>query len=410
VATSPALRLYREHRVLFWVCVLIFTNQIGFGAIVPVVPLYALSFDVSNSAIGVTIAVFGLARFFFSVPSGQLADRIGRRRALAFGSLFTLVGNLLCALAPSYIPFLIARFIAGIGASFVITLCQIVLADITTSERRGRMMSVYMGTFMFAVGIGPLPGGLLAEHYGLAAPFVAFAALGGVASLLAWFLLPETKGMQGGRRVTIPLEAPPFLQQLRIMTASRGFLLISVISFTQTFARTGGLFNLVPVLGKERLELSVDQIGLGLSIMSVCALVLSYPSGWMTDRFGRKKVIVPSTFITAAAFVVFPLAPDYLWFILGCMTWATASGISGAAQPSYAADTAPSGMNAAAMSAYRSFADLGYVVGPILIGFAADVLSLDHAFAVTSLLVLISALTFWRWAPESYRPGMHAAR
>ena len=79
-------------------CVLIAVNQIGFGAIVPVAPLYAASFGVPTSAIGLTIAVYGLARFLFAVPGGRLADRVGRRGSLALGGAITVVGNALCAI------------------------------------------------------------------------------------------------------------------------------------------------------------------------------------------------------------------------------------------------------------------------------------------------------------------------
>ncbi len=70
---------------------------------------------------------------------------------------------------------------------------QIVLADITTPANRGRAMAVYQGVFLFAVGIGPLFGGVLAERSGLAAPFVVYAGAGVLAAALGWLRIPETK-------------------------------------------------------------------------------------------------------------------------------------------------------------------------------------------------------------------------
>src|SRR5918911_4463902 len=123
--------LYARHRVLVWMCVLIGVNQLGFGSIVPVVPLYAASFGVSTSAIGLAIAVYGLARFLVNLPAGRLADRIGRRGTLATGGLVTVLGNIACGLAPSYPLFLGGRFVAGAGAAMILTAGQIVLADVT---------------------------------------------------------------------------------------------------------------------------------------------------------------------------------------------------------------------------------------------------------------------------------------
>jgi len=88
-------------RILAWMCVLIAINQLGFGSIVPALALYARSFDVTQSAIGLAIAVYGLARFLVAVPAGRLADGLGRRRTLAAGGLLSAAGNALCALAPT---------------------------------------------------------------------------------------------------------------------------------------------------------------------------------------------------------------------------------------------------------------------------------------------------------------------
>ena len=396
---------YRQNRVLVWICVLIGVNQLGFGSIVPAVPLYAHSFGVPQSAIGLTIAIYGLARFLLNVPSGQLADRFGRRTVLAAGGLVSVVGNLLCALSDSYLPFLLARFVAGAGAALVLTGGQIVLADISTPERRGRMMAAYQGVFVFAVGAGPIPGGIVAEQFGLAAPFYAHALLAIGTALIGWFLVPETRGMQGGVAVARSAAKPalPFVKQFRIMLANRGFLLVCLVSFGTFFARTGALFNLIPVLGKERLRLGADEIGLGLGIISIVALCLAYPAGALADRFGRKAVIVPASLMTGLAFVLFLLAPSYTWFLGACLAWAIASGISGAAPAAYAADTAPAGMNAAAMSSYRTLSDLGYIAGPLILGAAADVFGVNAALGGVSALVVVVALLFARFAPETRR-------
>ncbi len=390
---------YGRHRAVVWMCTLIGINQLGFGAIVPVVPLYASSFGVRPSAIGLAIAVYGLARFLINVPTGQLADRYGRRATLAFGGAVTVLGNLLCAVAPSYGLFLAARFVAGAGAALILTAAQIVLVDVTVPAQRGRVMGVYSGVFAFAVGAGPYPGGLLAERFGLAAPFLAFAALSTMATAVAWFRVAETRGppvAPARGRV-----APSFGAQLRLLSVNTGFLLVSVISFSAAFARTGALFNAVPLMATERLHLAPDQIGFGLSLISLGALLLAYPSGALMDRFGRKAVIVPSTIVSGLSALLFAAAPAYAWYLAACAVWSVALGISSDAPGAYAADMAPPGMNAAVMSAYRMLADCGYVLGPLLVGLITDGFGAPAALAVTCGLLVCAGLLFARFAPES---------
>jgi DHA1 family multidrug resistance protein-like MFS transporter len=392
-------------RILIWMCVLIAVNQLGFGSVVPVLPLYARSFDVPQWAIGLAIGVYGLARFLVAVPSGQLADRAGRRTALALGGVVSAAGNFLCAYAPTYAAFVGARFVAGAGAALVVTVGTIVLADITTPARRGRTMAIYQGVFLFAVGIGPLPGGLLAERFGLHTPFVAYAVAGVVAATVAWLQVPETRERRSVGASALAAALPPFVEQFRILTGHAGFVLVCLTGLVNAVARTGGLFNVIPVLAHDRLGLTADRIGFGLALASVVGLALVYPAGVLVDRYGRKAVIVPSTLLTGLALVLFLVAPSYAWFLAGCVAWSVAGGVSGAAPAAYAADVAPSGMNAAAISSYRMLSDLGYVLGPIVLGLVTDLLGADTALASTAaLLAVVAALFAWR-APETYRAG-----
>jgi multidrug resistance protein len=399
--------LYQRYHILVWMCVLIFVNQLGFGAIVPVTPLYAATFGVSAAAIGLTIGLYGLARFLLALPAGRLADRVGRRSTLALGACVTVVGNILCAVVPTYSLFLGARFIAGAGAALTLTAAQIVMADISPPAQRGRMMAIYSGVFAFAVGIGPFPGGLLAERYGLAAPFLACAILAAAVAFIAWFRVPETRGL-GVEPSISRIALPSFGQQLRLLAGNTGFLLVSLISLSAAVARTGAVFNVVPLMVTDRLDLSPAQIGLGLSLVSLGALLLAYPSGFLVDYFGRKAVIVPATLISGGAAALFVVTPSFSWYLFACGVWAFSLGIASDAPGAYAADTAPSGMNAAVMSTYRMLSDAGYVLGPLALGIISGAFGAPTALVVAAALLVVSAILFARFAPETYRPRWRA--
>ncbi|MGH2534506.1 MAG: MFS transporter [Thermomicrobiales bacterium] len=393
-----------RRRILVWMCVLIAVNQLGFGAIVPVIPLYAEEYGVSKTAVGLTIAIYGLARFLLNVPAGQIADRRGRRWTLALGGVVSVVGNLACAAAPDFATFLVARFVAGAGASMVLLGGTIVLADIASPENRGRVMGIYQGVFLFAVGFGPIPGGLLASYFGLTAPFVGYAVLAAVVAFLAWYRVPETRWLRDASRAVPPPHqhaTAPWRAQMAVLAHTPGFLAIGIVSFVSFFGRTGALFNVIPIHAENDLGLAPDAIGLGLGIISIVSLVMAYPSGMLVDHFGRKAVIVPSLVVTGVSMSAFAIAGGFGGFFLACLLWSIASGMSGAAPAAYAADVAPPGMNAAAMSNYRLIADLGYVAGPLLLGLATDLWSAETALAITAALAIVAGLGFARFAPES---------
>lgn len=399
---APASQGNRERHILLWMCVLIAINQLGFGSIIPVMPLYAQSFGVSQFAIGLTVAVYGLARFVVAIPTGQLADRLGRRPTLAIGGLVSTAGNIWCAVATSYEELVVARFLAGAGGGMVLTGGVIVLADITTPQRRGRTMAVYQGTFLFAVGIGPLPGGWLAERYGLAAPFMAYSVAALVVGLVAWFAVKETRHTA---QSTDPEQAklPALGEQLKLLMRLAGFRLVSIISFTHALIRTGALFSIVPIYATTRLGLTPSQIGFGFALGSVLGLMTTYPGGMLTDRFGRKSVIVPAGLATGVSMILFCVAGSYEWFLFAVVVWGIASAMGASAPASYAADCAPPRMNATAMSTYRMLADLGYVIGPLALGALADAKGAASALWLSAGMMIAMVLIFARWAPETYR-------
>ena len=392
-----------ERRVLIWMCVLVGTNQLGFGSLLPVLPHLAESYGVAAWAVGLTIGIYGLARMALAMPAGRLSDYLGRRPTLAIGALISAVGSFWCAVATSYPEFVAARFVSGAGAGLVLTAGQIVLADISTPARRGRIMSIYQGTFIFAVGIGPLLGGLLADSFGMDAPFVAYGVASAVAALVAQLFVAETREMDTARRTTGP--APAFLTQIRSLLGNVGFFLVCLVAFIHAVARTGGLFNIVPVIGSVRLGLSYTQVGFGMAAGIVIGLLIAYPAGVLTDRFGRKVVIVPSTIFTGLSLLLFCFAPSYAWFVVACLAWGTASSIGSAAPGAYAADTAPPGMNASTMSTYRMLGDVGYFVGPITLGLVVDGFGANTALVLAAALLVLAGLAFAVFAPESYRGG-----
>lgn len=386
-------------------CLLVGVNQLGFGAMVPSMPLYAASFGVSASAIGLSVAVYGIARFASALPGGQLADRLGRRPMLALGGIVSAIGSFWCAEAHSFLEFNLARFVAGAGGGIVLTIGQIVLADISSPDRRGRNIATYQAAFLFGFGIGPFPGGLLAESYGLAAPFVMTGVASFLTTAIAWFLVSETKPAKLSTSASTTLPQAPFVTQMLEMLSHRGFLLVSLISLMNAVLRTGGLFALIPLVATATLGLSVSQIGFAMMVSGVCGLVAAYPAGWVADRVGRKAVIVPSTCLTGLSMVMFCYAPSFGWFMLASVVWSVATSISSSAPAAYVVDVAPPGRNAAAMTTFRMTADAGYVVGPPGLGLLADVTSPTVALISGAVMLVVIGLIFAVATPRMRPPG-----
>ncbi|MDH3582513.1 MAG: MFS transporter, partial [Hyphomicrobiales bacterium] len=144
-------------------------------------------------------------------------------------------------------------------------------------------------------------------------------------------------------------------------------------------------------------------IGLAMMIGSLSGLITAYPAGWFTDRIGRKVVIVPATLLTGVSLLAFCFAPSFAWFLLAAIVWGIASTVGGSIPAAYAADSAPRGMNASAMSTYRMMGDAGYVIGPIALGLLADSVGMAPSLVIAAMMMFGVGAAFAVFAPETYR-------
>jgi DHA1 family multidrug resistance protein-like MFS transporter len=398
-----------ENQTLLILCVTTVVVMMGHGIISPVLPLYAQSFGVGTAMIGLTITVFGAARLVVNLPAGFVSERYGRRLLLFGGPAVMALGSLGGGLAPTFGWLIASRFVSGAGSAMYMTAAIILLTDITTDENRGRLMSIYQGSLLAGVAIGPAVGGFVAQAFGLAAPFFLVAALAGLAMLWSFGRMPETAQRQ--REAATPPERgegeAPARQTARqsalSILAQPGFLLVCLLALSIFLTRTGGRLTLLPLVGENRLGMSPGALGLVFAMMTVLNLVTLAPAGTMIDKLGRKAVIVPSALLTGAALVLFAVSGDVWVFVLAGVLHGFGTGIVGPAPAAYAADIAPADMRGVTMSLYRTFGDAGFVIGPVLLGWLADLAGFGWALAFNATVLVSIALLFAMFARETLR-------
>lgn len=396
------IEFLRANQILLWMSLITLVYQLGFGLVIPVLPFFVQTFGGTEAAVGAAVAAYGLARLLFDLPMGYLTERAGRQRILLIGAAVTVIGSLFCGLATSYAELLVFRFVAGVGSATVQTVGQIVVADVSTRENRGRMMSVYMTFFQFAVGIGPVIGGMMNGALGPRSPFLAYAGLAAVAGVICLLKLPETKRRAevGSAPTTKPESSLAVMGKLM---RNPGFVLVGLVGFAATAGRTGGIFSVVPATAYRFGALTPAQVGLAFTIASLINFGTVSSAGVLADRFGRKATIVPGAALVALSFALFALQTSYLVFIVAAVFWGIGSSLSSSPSSAYAADMAPSGANGMTMGIFRTLSDLGYVIGPLVIGILADGVGPVAALFCIAALFVVVATAFLIYAPETRR-------
>lgn len=178
------------NRPLLVIFLTIFVNLVGFGIIIPLLPFYAETFGASPLTIGLLFAVFSACQLLAAPALGDLSDRYGRRPVLIFSLLGTVVSFVMMAMAHSIAMLFAARIVDGLSGGNIST-ARAYVADVTEPKDRARAYGLIGAAFGLGFIMGPALSGVLAA-YSYTAPIWAAAAITMVATLMAWFWLPET--------------------------------------------------------------------------------------------------------------------------------------------------------------------------------------------------------------------------
>jgi MFS family permease len=337
---------------------------LGISIISPILPQYALSFSIPVALVGWAVSAFALARMVMDIPAGFLADRFGRKRNMVFGLVLIILSSIAGGTANNYAWLISARIVEGIGSALYITAATTWVAQVTAGESRGRYMSLYSGLIFAGTAFGPTIGGYSAVHFGLRAPFFAYAVFA-LIGLIATLPLKETTDSAQATRSKMRMKDIPSV------LLNGPFILVNCSVLALFFLRAGVRSTLVPLYASLNLGLSEDKIGILLTVAAVVTSLCTFPSGWLSDKVGRKKPIMACLFLSGIAVLLIPLQAS-LAGLMGIMAfYGLATGLQGSIA-AWPADVAPEDKLGTSMGVYRVMGDIGMVLGPITVTYVAD--------------------------------------
>lgn len=377
--------------------------MMGNGIATPLLPLFAQTFDITVAQIGSIISAFAFARILINVPAGYFSERFGRRLLLVGGPLIMGIASLLTGVAGDIGQLVGYRFMTGIGSAMFTTGAMAYLADISLPENRGQIIGYYQISFLVGVSFGPMVGGLVADRWNYPTAFFLVGFLSLVSAIWAFFRIPETRGpgvtVSSGEVPHQTLEGGQTWQGVVLLLGNPNFLLISFLTIGYFFTRTGSQHGLVPLLGHNRLGLTPGQLGAIFTASAITNLAGLLVSNAITDRIGRKRVIIPSTLICIIGLVLYVFSGSWWVFLVATLVSDLGSGLSGPAPAAYVTDLTPRGLYGVSMGIYRTFGDLGFVLGPVLLGWIADLTGsletaiLANAFLLTSVIAIFAFMS-----------------
>ncbi|RWE57932.1 MFS transporter [Mesorhizobium sp.] len=361
-----------------------------------VVPLIGSEeFHVTSTTLIVSFIVsFGVVKALANLVSGQLADAWGRKRVLVLGWLVGLPVPLMIIWAPSWEWVIAANALLGINQGLAWSMTVIMKVDLVGPKSRGLAVGLNEFAGYLAVGVTALLTGYLAAQYGLRpVPIylgIGYAVVGAALSIL---LVRDT-------RDHVRLEASSHAQQAAPISFRQVFALTSCGDRNLFAASQAGLVNnlndgmswgIFPLFFAS-FGLGVERIGILKAIYPATWGVLQIVTGPLSDRWGRKGLIVAGMWVQAAGLFLTAATRQFEWWIVGSLLLGLGTAMVYPSLIAAVSDASHPTWRARSLSVYRFWRDLGYAIGALCAGLIADSFGLSWAIASIAALTFLSGV------------------
>lgn len=371
---------------------------LGTGIALPAVPTLAKSFGVSFGLASAVITSFLLGNLVGTLPSGWLIDRFGRRSVLISGPLLTAAIAMLIVVVKSFTLLVVLRFFDGVAAQMWLMARLAAISHGAAPNQRGRQISWMFSMNSTGKLAGPMVGGFLAAQWGVRAPFVAYGVLALIALVPAWKFAREPAGITQSRQ-----RQPKVSISLRDVIVPR--LPYFGVALFAGLTRGPVQADLLHLYAAFAYHLGPSQIGYLATGAALLSLPIGFLSGWMMDRFGRKRTMVPGfsgvcvamTLLAVAAWIHLPLGWYIALFLFGVAT----QSLTGGSIQTVGADVAPPHARGRFLGIWRFTGQGGATLSPILFAVLASGTGYGSSFVVTALWAGLVTLLLVRYVPET---------
>ncbi len=385
-----------NHFALYILMFNMFITMSGIGLIIPIMPEYLATFGVAGQALGFLIATFSFSQFIFAPIAGDLSDKHGRKNLIIFGLIIYGVSQAAMGLSPSLTLLFVARFFSGIGAAFLVPPMMAFVADITTTDERGRGMSLLGASMSLGFMIGPAIGGFLSK-ISLVFPFYFATGAALLAAIISYFVLPNP-APRIEQSIETKKKRENLFHQLKRSTKSVYFIML-VVMFVFSF----GLANFQSTISlyvDHKYQYTPSQIAVIITVGGFVGVIAqTFIITPLFNKFGEMRVILVNLIVAAIAMFGILFVDTFATILLVSTLFFTATSLLRPAVNTLVSKLAGSeqGFAAGMMTAYMS---LGNMVGPALAGILFDI-NIIFPYIVGTIILLICFMIARLWSGKN---------
>ena len=364
-----------------------FVIALGYGVVAPALPQFAHSFGVGVTAASAIVSAFAVMRLAFAPSSGRLVTRFGERPMYLLGVFIVALSTLASAFAQTYWQLMLFRGVGGVGSIMFSVSAMGLMIRISPPAIRGRVSGLYSSSFVLGSITGPMLGGALIG-FGLRVPFVVYAvALFGAIAVVHL----QLRGS--------PLAAIDTTTDVAVMPLPNALRIGAYRSAVVTAAIFGWVYamrvSLVPLYFSLVLHEPDGVAGLALATYACGDVIAMMPAGRLSDRIGRRPLIIAGMTDLALATVALALTSNVWFAFASTLVGGIGTGMVSPSQQAVLADVMfGHGRGGPVLVTYQMSQDLGTVIGPVAGGFLAQEWGFPTAVTVTAVLAGCAAVAW----------------
>ena len=407
---------------------------LGFGALLPVMPLYFTEHGVDLTTLGVVVAAWPAARLVGEPVFGWLADRVPRVPLMIAGNVAAGIFLFLPLVLVGPGPFIVLRALAGLSTALYDPAARGYITDATPVDRRGEAFGLYGAAQMGGLLLGPAIGGLGSAAFGGVGFIFVFGAISSFIAAAAIALrvreTPRPAAAPGPRErrsaaidlTEFPHEPGHLVSRLSppaddhrpgsedlsrepsrfgpIPRSLANRLLASAILFTLGGNFAAGTYEVIWSVFLSRLGAGLDLIGLTFAMFGLPVLVLSPAFGRRADRGSIVIFLVAGTVLPVIAALIYTVIKDPLLAVPLILVEATGFAMFNPVLYSIVAAGSPAGRSSTAQGIFGAMGTLGFVVASLFAGALADIdirLPFYVFAAVMSVFTMAAFAVGGRW-------------
>jgi MFS family permease len=352
----------RPRSPLFVLFLTVFIDLVGFGIVMPILPLYAEHFHASPVAIGWLTGIYSGMQIIFTPILGKLSDRLGRRPVLFVSIVGTAIGFALMGMAHSMTLLFAGRIIAGItGGNIAIP--QAYIADVTAPEKRSRAMGMIGAAFGLGFTFGPLIGGVM-SRISFGAPFFFAAGLAAINAVLVYLILPESLSPEQRARPHKQASMADVFRHQRgamfgVVLATYFFLVVGFSIMTTLFA----LFT------ERRFGYDAQANGYMFGFVGVVSVIVQGGLiGRLIKIFGEVALARTGMILTTISLALLPFCNGLAFLLLVSAGLSAGTGFASPPLSGLASQMVESNWQGRALGLFQSAGSVARLLGPLLGG------------------------------------------